>query len=63
MERGPVALEVLFDRAFTWGLACLPVEPVSLGSERQTVQALDASTVVRWRANQQRCARLGKGYG
>jgi hypothetical protein len=62
MERGKVSLDALFDRAFTWGLACLPVEPVRLGSARRTVHALDSSTVVRLRANKQRSALLGKGY-
>jgi hypothetical protein len=62
MERGKVSLDALFDRAFTWCLACLPVEPVRLGSERRTVHALDSSTVARLRANKKRCALLGKGY-
>jgi hypothetical protein len=62
MERGKVSLDALFDRAFTWCLTCLPVEPVRLGSERRTVHALDSSTVVRLRANKKRSARLGKGY-
>jgi hypothetical protein len=63
MERGKVSLDALFDRAFTWCLACLPVEPVRLGQERRTVHALDSSTVARLRANKKRCALLGKGYG
>jgi len=62
MERGKVSLDALFDRAFSWCLACLPVEPVCLGSERRTVHALDSSTVVRLRANKKRSALLGKGY-
>jgi hypothetical protein len=62
MARGKVGLDGLFDRAFTWCCASLPVEPVRLGRERRTVHAIDASTVVRLRANQQRCALLGKGY-
>lgn len=62
MERGKVALDDLFDRAFTWGLERLPVEPVRLGSERRTVHAVDSSTVARLRANPKRCALLGKGY-
>jgi hypothetical protein len=62
MERGKVSLDALFDRAFTWCLTCLPVEPVRLGSERRTVHALDSSTVVRLRANKKRSALLGKGY-
>lgn len=62
MERGKLGLDVLFDRAFTWCVECLPVEPVRVGRERRTVHAIDASTVVRLRANQKRCALLGKGY-
>jgi hypothetical protein len=62
MARGKVSLDVLFDQAFTWCLEYLPVEPVRLGSEGRTVQAIDSSTVVRLRANKKRCALLGKGY-
>ena len=61
-ERGKVALDALFDRAFTGCFECLPVEPVRLGSERRTVHAIDSSTVVRLRANKKTCALLGKGY-
>jgi hypothetical protein len=62
MERGKVSLDALFDRAFTWCFACLPVEPVRLGSEQRTVHAVDSSTIVRLRASKTRGARLGKGY-
>jgi hypothetical protein len=62
MERGKVSLDALFDRAFSWCLVCLPVEPVRLGSARRTVHAIDSSTVVRLRANRKRSALLGKGY-
>jgi hypothetical protein len=62
IERGKVSLEALFDRAFSWCLECLPVEPVRVGSERRTVHAIDSSTVGRLRANKKRCALLGKGY-
>lgn len=62
MERGKVSLDVLFDRALSWCLECLPVEPVHLGKERRTVHAIDSSTVVRLRANKKRGALLGKGY-
>jgi hypothetical protein len=62
MARGQVALDVLYDRALTWCLEGLPVEPVRLGRERRTVHAIDSSTVVRLRANRARCALLGKGY-
>src|SRR5262249_36456028 len=60
--RGKVALDTLCDRALTWCFACLPVEPVRLGSEQRTVHGIDSSTIVRLRANPQRCALLGKGY-
>jgi hypothetical protein len=62
LERGKVSLDALFERAFTWCLTCLPVEPVRLGSARRTVHAIDSSTVVRLRANKKRSALLGKGY-
>ena len=62
MERGKVALDALFERAFAWCLERLPVEPVRLGSERRTVHAIDSSTVARLRANKQRGALWGKGY-
>jgi hypothetical protein len=62
MERGKVSLDALFDRAFTWCLTCLPVEPVRLGSARRTVHAIDSSTVVRLRATKKRSVLWGKGY-
>jgi len=62
MERGQVSLDALFEQALTWCVASLPVEPVRLGSEQRTVHAIDSSTVVRLRANKERCALLGKGY-
>jgi len=62
MERGRLSLDLLFDRALTWCLECLPVEPVRLGSEGRTVQAVDSSTIARLRAHKKRCALLGKGY-
>ena len=61
MARGKVSLDILFDRAFSWGLAGVPVEPVRLGSEQRTVHAVDSLTVARRRAKKERCARLGKG--
>jgi hypothetical protein len=62
MERGQVSLDTLFERAVTWCLANLPVEPVRLGSEQRTVQAIDSSTIARLRANLKRSALMGKGY-
>jgi hypothetical protein len=40
MERGRVSLDTLFERAVTWCLESLPVEPVRLGSERRTGKRL-----------------------
>ena len=62
LERGKVSLDALFDRALRWCMACLPLEPVRLGSAPRTVHALDSSTIARLRANQKTCALLGKGY-
>ena len=62
MGRGQLCLDVLFDRALSWCMARLPVEPVRLGSERRSVQAIDSSTIARLRAKQQKCALLGKAY-
>jgi hypothetical protein len=62
MERGEVSLATLLDRALSWCLECLPIEPVRLGRERRTVHAVESSPVARLRANTKRCALLGKGY-
>ncbi len=61
MARGSLALDGLFDRATTWCLVHLPVEPVRLGSERRTVHAIDSSTIARWRSRKV-SPLLGKGY-
>jgi hypothetical protein len=61
LERGQVSLDTLFERAVTWCLASLPVEPVRLGSEQRTVHAIDSSTVARLRANKNRSTLLGQG--
>ena len=62
MERGRLSLDLLFDRALSWCVECLPVEPVRLGREGRTVHAIDSSTIARLRANKKKCALLGKGY-
>ncbi len=62
LERGQLCLDTLFDHALTWCMQRLPVEAVRLGSERRSVHAIDSSTIARLRANQQKCALLGKGY-
>jgi hypothetical protein len=61
MARGSLWLDVLFDRATAWCLTHLPVEPVRLGSEQRTVQAIDSSTIARLRSRKA-SALLGKGY-
>ena len=61
MERGKFSLADLFDRADTWCVANLPVEPVQLGVHKREVGAVDSSTIARWRATA-RTALLGKGY-
>ena len=50
MERGKVVRDVLFDHAYTWCVANLPVEPVRLGSAERELVALDTSTIARLRA-------------
>jgi len=61
MERGKVALDVLFDHAFTWCLINVPVEPVRLGSAERELIAIDTSTIARLRAGA-RLALAGKGF-
>src|SRR5215207_3258584 len=61
MERGKVLIDVLFDHAYTWCVAHVPVEPVRLGSEKRELLALDTSTIARLRAGA-RLALAGKGF-
>src|SRR2546430_6824319 len=61
MERGTFSLDAMFDRAFDWCLAHLPLEPVRLGCEHREVNAIDSSTLARLRAGP-RLALAGKGY-
>ncbi len=50
MERGKVPLDKMFERAFSWCIINLPVEPVVLGEKQREVLAIDSSTIARWRA-------------
>jgi hypothetical protein len=61
MERGKVSLDGLFDQAYQWCLTSLPAEPVYLGSKQREVNAIDSSTIARWRAKAG-MDLLGKGY-
>jgi hypothetical protein len=56
-----VSLDARFERALTWCLESLPVEPGRLGREQRTGHAIDSSTGARLRAHQKRGALLGKG--
>jgi hypothetical protein len=61
MERGKVVLDPLFDHAFMWCVANLPVEPVRLGEAQRELVAIDTSTIARLRAGA-RLALAGKGF-
>jgi len=56
-----VSLDKLFDQAYQWCLTSLPVEPVYIGSKEREVNAIDSSTIARWRAKAG-MDLLGKGY-
>ncbi len=60
MARGKVSLDRLFDQAYQWCLTSLPAEPVYIGSKQREVNAIDSSTIARWRA-QAGMDLLGKG--
>ncbi len=61
MERGKLSLDGLFDRSWEWCLENLPVEPVCIGQKKREINALDSSTIARWRAKAG-MDLLGKGY-
>lgn len=61
LERGAFCLDALFEQSTAWCLTHLPAEPVRLGSEQRSVQAVDSSTIVRLRSRKA-SAVLGKGY-
>jgi hypothetical protein len=62
MERGKMSLDALFDHAFTWCVANLPVEPVRGGCARRKLVVIDTSPIARLRAGT-RLALAGKGFG
>ena len=61
MERGKVSIDELLDRAFKWCVDNLPVESVRIGEKQREVNAIDSSTIARWRANLG-MDLFGKGY-
>ena len=61
MELAKVPLDKMFDRAFSWCISNLPVEPVALGEKQREVLAIDSSTIARWRAKVG-MDLLGKGF-
>lgn len=61
LERGRFCIDELFERAFEWCVTELDAEVVRLGSAQRAVQALDSSTVARFRALKPLEA-AGKGY-
>lgn len=61
LERGRVSMDELFDRSYEWCVTELAAEGVRLGSEQREVQALDSSTIARFRALK-RLEAAGRGY-
>ena len=61
MEIGKVSLDGLFDQAYQWCPTSFPAEPVYIRSKQREVNAIDSSTIARWRAKAG-MDLLGKGY-
>lgn len=61
LERGQVAIDTLFEAAYQWCLRELAAEPVRIGPKQREVQALDTSTIARFRAVR-KLGAAGKGY-
>lgn len=61
LARGCFSLDTLFEAAYQWCLRELAAEPVRLGPQQREVQALDTSTIARFRAVR-RLGAAGKGY-
>ena len=49
MERGKFSLDECFELMCEWSIANLPVEPVTIGSEKREVVSIDSSTIARLR--------------
>lgn len=61
VERGKLELDELFETAFQWSLNNLEAEVVRLGAKGRAVEAIDTSTIARFRAVK-RLEAAGKGY-
>jgi len=61
LERGQFEMDQLFESAYEWCLRELQAEVVRLGDKQREVQALDSSTIARFRA-EKRLGAAGKGY-
>lgn len=61
LERGKLELDSLFEIAYQWSLKELNAEVVRLGQFEREVQAVDTSTIARFRATK-RLEAAGKAY-
>ncbi|MCA1617579.1 MAG: hypothetical protein LC729_04090 [Acidobacteria bacterium] len=61
LERGRISMDELFDRSYAWCVTELAAEVVCLGPMQREVQAVDSSTIARFRALK-RLEAAGKGY-
>lgn len=61
MERGQFEMDQLFESAYDWCLRELEAEAVCIGEKEREIQALDTSTIARFRA-EKRLGAAGKGY-
>lgn len=61
MERGKINLDEMFERMVEWCVENLEVEEVRVGTEERKVEAVDSSTIARWRAGKG-LKWIGKGY-
>jgi hypothetical protein len=61
LERGKLELDSLFEIAYQWSLKELDAEVVRLGQFEREVQAVDTSTIARFRATK-RLEAAGKAY-
>jgi hypothetical protein len=61
LERGSWSINTLLEVAYQWCLRELAAEVVRLGPQQREIQALDTSTIARWRATR-RLGAAGKGY-